>query len=242
MPTPGSSTVATVSTAHAGDIHLGMSKVLTEAPTQSSPLYYERATPKHHSPTPSPEAGPKASPLPPEQHSYSPHPQAEPRAFHRYAEWPGEVANDSGKRKLPSPEGDVRQPPQPQPGRELEEDLRALRHASPPAGGRGMGTSPRPLQKAESAVFEDRPERRGPLRETQSSHELYEVECGPRTKLASSGRSLGGHVPEHDPACSLHPQRPSVLFMLSSYMFADLFSQTAADCSEVHHRELKIFH
>ncbi|XP_061095115.1 supervillin a isoform X5 [Conger conger] len=184
-PTTSSSTVTTFSSAHAGDIHLGRSTVMMEAPPQSSAIYYERATPKHHSPSPSPEAGTKGSPLPPEQHHYSPHQPEDSQAFHRYA-GPGETSGDGGKRKLPSPDGDVRQQSQPQPGRELDEDFRVQRHASPPAGSVGKGTSPRSLQKAESAVFEDRLERRGPLRETQSSHQLYEAEDVPRMKLTSS--------------------------------------------------------
>ncbi|KAI1891389.1 hypothetical protein AGOR_G00143320 [Albula goreensis] len=195
MVMTGSSTVTTVSTAHAGDIHLSRSMAAAGGPLQASPDYYERVGMKYHSPTASPEAGAGSPPL--QEHlQYSTNQQAETSGFHGYmgagpglGEWPGDGTSGDGsssKRKLPSPEGEVRQQAQPQPGREREEDPHALRHSSPPARGRGKGQTPRSLKKAESAVFEERQDRRGPLRETQSSHEIYELEGGPRSRATVS--------------------------------------------------------
>ncbi|XP_036372886.1 supervillin a isoform X2 [Megalops cyprinoides] len=160
--------VTTVSTAHAGDVHVGKSAAA------SPPGYYERATPKRYSLGQSMDAGVWApemhSPPPVEQRQPQPQPQpqqAEDQGPHSQAgtgRWPLEEPSSSSKRKLPSPEGEVRQPPQaqPQPGREWD----ALR--------------------GEGAPFQERPERHGPPRETQSSNDLCEPEAALRSKAIAS--------------------------------------------------------
>ncbi|KAG7487470.1 hypothetical protein MATL_G00023840 [Megalops atlanticus] len=101
--------VTTVSTAHAGDVHLGKSAAA------SPPGYYERATPKRYSLGQSVDAGMWApethSPPPAEQRQRQSQQPAEDQGPHSQAgtgRWPPEEPSGSSKRKLPSPEGEER--------------------------------------------------------------------------------------------------------------------------------------
>ncbi|XP_066573890.1 supervillin a isoform X2 [Amia ocellicauda] len=193
-----------VSTAHAGDIHLGKCSPSTEGSLLSGRESYERAVPKYHSPAPSADitvhnaAAPErcSPPLteqqPPQQqpaeikgvfHSYSVAGQRQEEAY-RAAREESSSSSSSSKRKHNSPDGDGRQQAPPQPGgSEWDADLQALRHSPPRRSSREQqdpDTSPAaelhsPL-KTECAVVLERQEARGVLRERQPPQELFESE------------------------------------------------------------------
>ncbi|KAJ8395047.1 hypothetical protein AAFF_G00039980 [Aldrovandia affinis] len=163
MATAGSSAVTTVSTAHAGDIHLGRSTAVAGGALQSSPGYYERSASKHHSPTTSLDSGARGSPPGPEPHQHRPVSRRSRGPL--TATW--SRGRGSGPETRPAARGSS--PPR--------------RARQPPAWDRGEAETPRSLKKAESAVFEERHEQWGPVRETQSSHELHEGVLGSRAAV-----------------------------------------------------------
>ncbi|KAM4606698.1 supervillin a isoform 3-T3 [Polymixia lowei] len=150
-------TGATVSTDHAGDIHLARVGAQAEP---AEPGYYDRSLhPRDPGSLTQATDGPVRRPQGPvdpqnQAHTSRAVPQGE------------EADLGGGKRKLPSPETAVRQAalPQPQTGRERreEEEQRLAR-----------GRAEKAAQRSESQTLQERQEQRGYLRESCSSQELH---------------------------------------------------------------------
>uniref|UniRef100_UPI003AAF1BDC supervillin a n=1 Tax=Centroberyx gerrardi TaxID=166262 RepID=UPI003AAF1BDC len=156
LPSSSSSSSAlrpggTVSTDHAGDIHLTQVAAQVAAQAAPAPAYYDRS---HPSPPARPTEGPGWRSL------GSADRQSQPRAGRAVPQGEEADLGGGGKRKLPSPEAAARQAalPQPRTGRERggeeEEEQRLAR-------GRGDGA----VQSAESLALQERQEQRGSLRE-----------------------------------------------------------------------------
>ncbi|XP_041717910.2 supervillin isoform X14 [Coregonus clupeaformis] len=175
---------ATVSTDHAGDIHLAGGSPAEAALAAPNPGYYERSIPRHTSPptqiTEPSSAVWKSVPGPHHQASLDlqSH-QADTTTVLPQGE---ESGLGGGKRKLPSPEEVVRQAPLPQPpacsgGTEWEEVQRVAR--------RGEGVElQHSLMRSESQDQRPHQEQRGYLR--QLSQELQDTDRH-RSKVISTG-------------------------------------------------------
>ncbi|MBN3311165.1 SVIL protein, partial [Amia calva] len=181
-----------VSTAHAGDIHLGKCSPSTEGSLLSGRESYERAVPKYHSPAPSADITVHNAAAP---ERYSVAGQRQEEAYRAARE--ESSSSSSSKRKHNSPDGDGRQQAPPQPGgSEWDADLQALRHSPPRRSSREQqdpDTSPAaelhsPL-KTECAVVLERQEARGVLRERQPPQELFESESVLKSRAVISVRA-----------------------------------------------------
>ncbi|CAB1349422.1 unnamed protein product, partial [Coregonus sp. 'balchen'] len=196
---------ATVSTDHAGDIHLargGGGSPAEATPAAPNPGYYERSI--YHHPSPPTQITEPTNAV--WRSVPGPHHQASLDLQMHQADTttilPKGEEGDlwGGKRKLPSPEGGVRNPPLPQPqarsgGREWEEE----QHVARMGGGEGVEPQ-RVLNGSESGgggLHQDQrqhQEQRGYLRHVSSSRaaeQLRSASLSPHTLLPQA-RELGG--------------------------------------------------